>query len=98
MHPSKRHVAAVTAVLAALAVAAPIADAGAATTPATYAGFSLPGFGAVPFYGWPLSFVYPAVGGTSFTKGPTVINDVFNGATVVQVVNGAANSSVIASP
>jgi hypothetical protein len=90
MHSLKQRVAAVAAVLGALAIAAPIADAGAATTPGTYPGFSLDGL--------PLSFVDPSVGGMAFAKGPTVINDVFNGATVVQSVNGAAYSSVIGSP
>jgi hypothetical protein len=90
MHPSKRGVAAVIAVLGALAIAVPIADAGAATTSGTDPGFSL--------YGAPLSVGDPAVGGMAFAKGPTVINDVFNGATVVQSVNGAAYSSVIGSP
>jgi hypothetical protein len=46
----------------------------------------------------PLSFVDPAVGSVAVAIGPTVINDVFNGATVVQSVNGAASSSVIGSP
>jgi hypothetical protein len=97
-------VATVTVVLGALAIAAPIADAGAATTPATYPGFSLPAFASLPaFYGVPLygaalSFVYPSVGGLAFAKGPTVINSVANGATVVQIVNGAAGSSIIGSP
>jgi hypothetical protein len=90
MHSLKRRVAAVTAVLGALAIAVPIADAGAATTPVTYPGFL--------FYGVPLSFVDPSIGSVAFAKGPTVINDVFNGATVVQSVNGAAYSSVIGSP
>jgi hypothetical protein len=89
MHSLKQRVAAVAAVLGALAIAAPIADAAAATTPATYPGFSLDGL--------PLSFVDLSVGGMAFAKGPTVINDVFNGATVVQSVNGAACSSVIGS-
>ena len=39
----------------------------------------------------------PSVGSVAFATGPTVINDVFNGATVVQSVNGAACSSVIGS-
>jgi hypothetical protein len=90
MHSSKRRVAAVAAVLGALAIATPVADAGAATAPGTYPGFS--------FYGVPLSFVDPSVGGMAFAEGPTVINDVFNGATIVQSVNGAASSSVIGSP
>jgi hypothetical protein len=87
---SKRRVAAVTAVLGALAIAAPIADAGAATTADIYPGFSL--YGVTP------SFVDPSVGGMAYAHGPTVINDVFNGATIVQSVNGAAYSSVIGSP
>jgi hypothetical protein len=90
MHSLKRHVAAVTAVLGALAIAAPIAEAGAATTPGTYPGFALD---------WePLPFVDPSIGGMAYAIGPTVIDDVFNGATVVQSVNGATYSSVIGSP
>ncbi|MDQ1541024.1 MAG: hypothetical protein QOH29_1750 [Actinomycetota bacterium] len=81
--------AAVAALLGALVIAAPIADAGAATTPGACPGFS---FDEVP-----LSFVAPSVGSVAFARGPTVINDVFNGATVVQSVNGAACSSVIGS-
>jgi hypothetical protein len=46
----------------------------------------------------PPSFVDPSVGGMAYAHGPTVINDVFNGATIVQSVNGAAYSSVIGSP
>jgi hypothetical protein len=90
----------VTAVLSALALGAPIADAGAATTPATDPGFSLPallslpGFAGVP----PLSFVIPSIPGASIARGPTVIGSVFNGATVVQVDNGTALNSVIGSP
>jgi hypothetical protein len=98
-------VATVTALLGALAIAAPIADAGAATTPGPYPGFALPAFASLPafgslsaFYGVPLSFAYPSVGGMFFAKGPTVVNSVANGATVVQIVNGAAASSVIGSP
>jgi hypothetical protein len=99
MLPSKRSVATVTAVLSALALAAPIADAGAATTPGTYPGFSLSSFFSLPgFYRVPVTFVFPPITGTTFSKGPTVVDSVFNGATVVQVVNGPAESSVIASP
>ena len=39
-----------------------------------------------------------AVGFVGVAIGPTVIGSVFNGATVVQVDNGPAGSSVIASP
>jgi hypothetical protein len=90
MHTTKRSAAALAGVVAALAIAVPIADAGAATTPGTYPGFS--------FYGMPRFVVDPPVGSVAVAIGPTVINDVFNGATVVQSVNGAAYSSVIGSP
>jgi hypothetical protein len=46
----------------------------------------------------PLSFVGPSIGFVGVAIGPTVIGSVFNGATVVQVVNGPAGSSVIGSP
>jgi hypothetical protein len=94
----------VAGVLGALAVAAPIGGASAATTPAAFAGFHLPTFGSLPafsfpaFSGVPLTFVGPSVGFVGVAIGPTVINSVFNGATVVQVVNGPAGSSVIGSP
>jgi hypothetical protein len=90
MHMTKRSAAALAGVVAALAIAVPIADAGAATTPGTYPGFS--------FYEVPRFVVDPPVGSVAVAIGPTVINDVFNGATVVQSVNGAAYSSVIGSP
>jgi hypothetical protein len=85
------------------AIGAP--GAGAATTPNPFAGFKLPaltapGAGALPALGpaVPLSFVAPSVGFVGAAIGPTVIGSVFNGATVVQVVNGPAGSSVIGSP
>jgi hypothetical protein len=89
MHQLKRGVVAVSALLGALAIAAPIAGAGAATTADTYPGFS---FDWVPPF-----FVDPQVG-MGYAIGPTVIDDVFNGATVVQSVNGPADSLVVASP
>jgi hypothetical protein len=89
MRLAKRSAAA-AALVGALVIAAPIAGAGAATTPGACPGFSLDGV--------PWSFVAPSVGSVAFARGPTVINDVFNGATVVQSVNGAACSSVIGSP
>ena len=90
MHQLKRRVVAVSALLGALAIAAPIAGAGAATTADTYPGFS---FDWVPPF-----FVEPSAGGLGYAIGPTVIDDVFNGATVVQSVNGPADSLVVASP
>ncbi|MCW2963284.1 MAG: hypothetical protein JWO17_536 [Actinomycetia bacterium] len=108
MLPSKRSVAAVTAVLSALALAAPIAGAGATTTPGPYAGFSLPALFSlsVPGFAAPLSLdipsvpavVIPSIPGATVSKGPTVVDSVFNGATVVQVDNGTALNSVIGSP
>jgi hypothetical protein len=95
---SKRSLAAVTTVLSAVALAAPIADAGAATTTpgpglALSGLFSLPGFNVVlP------AFDFPVIAGVPVTKGPTVVDSVFNGATVVQVANGPTGSFVGASP
>ncbi|HEX4680251.1 MAG TPA: hypothetical protein VH210_13720 [Gaiellaceae bacterium] len=60
---------------------------------------TLPAFTGLPaFAGLPGDFVAPAVGFVGVAIGPTVIGSVFNGATVVQVDNGPAGSSVIASP
>jgi hypothetical protein len=67
---------------------------------------ALPAFGALPAAGAlpalgpavPLSFVAPSVGFVGAAIGPTVIGSIFNGATVVQVVNGPAGSSVLGSP
>jgi hypothetical protein len=88
----------VAAGLSALAIAAPIAGAGAATTPGVTAGFSWSSFAFPGFWGIPAYYVNLPVGATVYAKGPTVINDVFNGATVVLVTNGAANGSIAGSP
>jgi hypothetical protein len=100
MHLRKRHAAAAAGVLSALAVAAPIAGGGAATRPTAFPAFApLPAFSSWPaFHPVPLSFVGPSIGFVGVAIGPTVIGSVFNGATVVQVVNGPAGSSVIGSP
>jgi hypothetical protein len=101
MLPTKRSLAAVTAVLSGLALAAPIANAGADTTPTpvTWPGFSWTGSFSLPgFFQMPLTVVIPPITGTAFSKGPTVVNSVFNGATVVQVANGPTDNSVVASP
>jgi hypothetical protein len=101
MFASKRSVATVTAVLGALALAAPIANAGATTTPTpvTWPGFSWTGSFSLPgLFQVPLTIVIPPITGTAVSKGPTVVNSVFNGATVVQVANGATANSIVASP
>ena len=98
--------AGVLGALGALAIAAPTGDASAATLPA-FAGFNLPALTAAPaltgfqlpaFTPAPIAFFGPSVGFVGVAIGPTVIGSVFNGATVVQVVNGPAGSSVIGSP
>jgi hypothetical protein len=99
MLPSKRSVAAVTAVLSALALAAPIAGAGAATTPAPGPGFSLSAFlSQLGLVGLPASVDFTATPGVTVSKAPTVVDAVFNGAAVVQVANGPTESVVGASP
>jgi hypothetical protein len=97
---SKRSLAAVTAVLSAVALAAPIADAGAATaTPGPFPGFSLGGFFSLPGFNVAVpAFDFPVIAGVPVSRGPTVIDSVFNGATVVQVANGPTGSFVAASP
>ncbi|HEX4679531.1 MAG TPA: hypothetical protein VH210_10070 [Gaiellaceae bacterium] len=88
-----------TAVLSALALAAPIAGAGAATPTAPGPGFSLSAFlSQLGLVGLPPSVDFAPIPGTTFSKGPTVVDAVFNGATVVQVDNGTALNSVIGSP
>jgi hypothetical protein len=57
------------------------------------AGFTLPAFSGVP-----LTFAGPSVGFVGVAIGPTVINSVFNGGTLVIVSNGPAGGSVIGSP
>ena len=102
-----KRLAAVAGALGALAIAAPIADASAATTTPPFAGFHFPALTASPaltgfqlpaFTSPGLSFIGPSVGFVGVAIGPTVIGSVFNGATVVQVVNGPAGSSVLGSP
>jgi hypothetical protein len=105
MRKTRRTAAAVAGILGALAIAAPVTSASAATTPA-FAGFNLSAFPAFQFPAFnfpaftpvPLTFAGPSVGFVGVAIGPTVINSVFNGATVVIVSNGPAGSSVIGSP
>jgi hypothetical protein len=103
MHPSKRSVAAAMAVLGALAIAAPITGASAAATPGALPGWGT--YGTLP--GWDSAFaglaapfvpivagVPAAVGVGGYAYGGTSVNNVLNGATVVQVANGAAYSLI----
>jgi hypothetical protein len=102
----KRHTVSATGVIAALAIAAPVAEAGAATPAApaahTRAFGGLPGlggFGGLPgFHPVPLSFVGPSVGFVAVAIGPTVIGSVFNGGTTVVVSTSPAQGNTVASP
>jgi hypothetical protein len=95
MYPSKRSMAAAMAVLSALAIAAPITGASAATTPSPLPGWDV-AFAAMPTSSLP---VFPGApsslgGGAFYAYGGTSVTNVFNGATVVQVLNGPAFSSI----
>jgi hypothetical protein len=105
MHKTRRTAAAVAGIVGALAIAVPVTSASAATTPAfNLSAFHLPALTAFPAFNFPaftpvpLTFAGPSVGFVGVAIGPTVINSVFNGATVVIVSNGPAGSSVIGSP
>jgi hypothetical protein len=99
MSLTKRSAAALASVVGALAIAAPITTAGAATTPAAYPGFDLSAWASLwGFGGVPLSFVGPSGACVCFAKGPTVIDDVFNGGTTVVVSDGPAYGTVVGSP
>jgi hypothetical protein len=90
--PTRRHAAAVAGVLSALALAAPIAGADAATTPAAF-----PTLGPLPAFGsWP-AFVQAFSGAPVRFLGPPV-RCVFYCPTVGQTVNGSSYSSLIGSP
>lgn len=89
-------------VIAALAIAAPVTEASAATP--KQLGF--PGFGALPtFPGFPgfagagfTGVPVPIGAGLGVAIGPTVIGSVFNGGTTVVVSSGVAAGSTNASP
>jgi hypothetical protein len=81
-------------VIAALAIAAPVAQASADPTPAralpAFGGW--PGFGGVGGFG---GFGFPAA---AVAIGPTVIGSAFNGGTTVVVSTTGAVGNTIASP
>jgi hypothetical protein len=94
----RRRAASAAGVITALAIAAPIAAPVAEASAATPA-FALPALPAAPaFAPVPLSFVGPAVGAVGVAIGPTVIGSVFNGGTTVCVSAVFAACSTNASP
>ena len=97
MSPTKRSAAALAGVVGALAIAAPIANASAATTPAAVPAFDVSAWASL-WAGVPWSFAGTPVGFAATAIGPTVIGSVFNGGTTVVVSTAPANGSVIGSP
>ena len=86
-------------VITALAVAAPLAQASAATPVVPLPPSALAALGSLPaFNPVPLSFVGPSVGSIGVAIGPTVIGSVFNGGTTVCVSTVATACSTNASP
>jgi hypothetical protein len=91
---TKRRAASVAGIVAALAVAVPVAQASAATPP-----IPLPPIPGLPAdIAPPYSFVALPLGGAAVAKGPTVIGDTFNGGTTVVVSNSPAAGSTNGSP
>jgi hypothetical protein len=88
-------------VIAALAIAAPVAEASAqpaAAVPLPAAGGlgALGGWlGGFPGYALPVGLLTP---GAIVAKGPTVVGSVANGGTTVVISNGLAVGNTIASP
>lgn len=101
MSAIKRCAVSATGVVAALAMAGPVAGASAATPtwPAVPPLPALPSLGSLPaFQPAPLSFVGPSIGSIGVAIGPTVIGSVFNGGTTVCVSTVATACSTNASP
>jgi hypothetical protein len=85
---TRRTVSAV-ALISALASAAPVAEASAATTPLPVP--ALPVLGNLPAFTFsPLPFAVP---GVAFAQGPTVVGQTFNGDTTVCVSGVASHCS-----
>lgn len=91
---TRRRAALATSVVAALAVVAPIAEAGAAT-PHAVPVRAIASPAAQP---QARSFVDHAVGDGTLATGPTIIGSVFNGGTVVVTSPGPAVGTVTGSP
>jgi hypothetical protein len=79
-----------TGVIAALAIAAPVAEASATTIE-----IPMPDTVSLPF---DLSFTEPATGGLVLAHAGLAVNDTFNGGTVVVVSTSPAEGNTIASP
>jgi hypothetical protein len=91
MSSTKRSVAALAGVVSALAIAAPITNASAATN----AGFDVSAWASL-WAGGPWS--YPSGACSCYALGGTVIGSVANGGTTVVVSTGPAYGTVIGSP
>jgi hypothetical protein len=93
--PISRRAAVATGVIAALAIAAPVAEASAATPLAVppRATASLRAVNPPP-----RAFVEPSVARAAGATGPTLIGDVFNGGTAIVTSPSPAVGTVVGSP
>jgi hypothetical protein len=84
-----------TGVITALAIAAPVAGASAATPHAVHVRAVASLRAANP---QPRSFVEPSVDRASVVNGPTLSGDVFNGGTTIVTSPSPATGTVVGSP
>jgi hypothetical protein len=98
----KRRTVSAAAIITALAIAAPVAEASAATPGVPWPSLPLlPESAAAAALDWaaaPVPIVVPVGAGLAAARGPIVIGDVFNGGTTVVVSTSPAIGATVGSP